>query len=139
LNSAISEHEQQSKQLLPAQVPPKALATIWDENMDFLLEKYVLSNEYFTFIWGVVNLYPSPATQEIKVIDPFLLTVQYATRFIVEILVHSRDKPMFQVWISHLKKMFDKSATVNYAPRLINVFRRLVSGSWILLAKTLEF
>ena len=61
LNDSVKEHEQSKPVPSIAEIPPKILSAIWEENTDFLLEKFVLSTEYFSFVWDITNLYSKPS------------------------------------------------------------------------------
>jgi ubiquitin C-terminal hydrolase len=38
-------------------VPDDILKDIWDENRQFILEKYIFDPTYFSFIWNLINIY----------------------------------------------------------------------------------
>eukprot|EP01119_Soliformovum_irregulare_P021052 TRINITY_DN6926_c0_g2_i1.p1 TRINITY_DN6926_c0_g2~~TRINITY_DN6926_c0_g2_i1.p1 ORF type:complete len:2370 (+),score=711.86 TRINITY_DN6926_c0_g2_i1:42-7151(+) len=99
--------ESENLQLEKSPMNLEMLNSIWEDNTEFLLEKYVFDVDYFTFIWGIVNLYSNPS--KVEDFDPFMRTIQFSTRFLVNIYSHSREKPMFFVWVQHLQNLYKKS------------------------------
>eukprot|EP01118_Nematostelium_gracile_P001858 TRINITY_DN11925_c0_g1_i1.p1 TRINITY_DN11925_c0_g1~~TRINITY_DN11925_c0_g1_i1.p1 ORF type:complete len:471 (+),score=137.56 TRINITY_DN11925_c0_g1_i1:68-1414(+) len=109
LTSAIKERdlekekEAHQKKLAEnsALIPKKILDGIWEENTDFLLGKYVFNNDYFIFIWGILNLEAEN--------ESILEIIRFGTRFMIQVFARSRDKPMFAVWVAHFQKVFSNS------------------------------
>lgn len=109
MSSAIKERDlekekeahQKKQNENSALVPQKILQNIWEENTDFLLGKYVFNNDYFIFIWGILNLEAED--------ESILEIVRFGTRFMIQVFARSRDKPMFAVWVAHFQKVFSGS------------------------------
>eukprot|EP01117_Protostelium_nocturnum_P009607 TRINITY_DN3429_c0_g1_i1.p1 TRINITY_DN3429_c0_g1~~TRINITY_DN3429_c0_g1_i1.p1 ORF type:complete len:2268 (-),score=754.02 TRINITY_DN3429_c0_g1_i1:12-6815(-) len=117
LTNALKERENHN---LPAQrsirkecpVPSTILTDIWDENTEFLMERSVLSQDFFSFVWNFVNLFTHKTEQDLLRVrndSSFLHTVKFATIFLFQVYSHARDKPMFDGWVNHLRGIFGTS------------------------------
>lgn len=95
-----------NKPRLPKRVPiPMHLKEqIWEDNFQFLQDKLVFDPSYFNFMWQFC--YNIPRT--IKA-DMLFHTIKLATSFLLETLVHSRDKLNVKGWVELLVHGFDRS------------------------------
>jgi len=112
-------------------IPEPIVNDIWEENRVFLFEKYVHDEDYLNFIWEVANLYRTPEAplqsadddsllkkENQKLLkkgkfDPNLTTIKYSTRFMMDIGSRAKtDSPMFDIWISHLKRLYSHNKPV---------------------------
>lgn len=57
-NEKLENNLEKSRKFL-SPVPNKILDIIWEENREFLRDKLIFNNDYFSFIWKVGTLYSS--------------------------------------------------------------------------------
>ncbi len=85
----------------------------------FLVEKYVHDEDYLNFIWDITNLYSKTKQDDNNgcnenELGPNMQTVQFATRFIMDIGSRTRtDSPMFDVWVNHIRRLYTNNLPVN--------------------------
>lgn len=97
-NSAIS-YDKISKDLIE---------WIWNDNISFIRDKLIFDHPYFDFIWRVCaqvpqsygNLFSNKVT---------LISTKLATLFLLETLIHAKEKPTIANWIELLTKQFNNS------------------------------
>ena len=82
-------------------VPLSIRQQIAQENQQFLLLKGVFSQDFYFFVWELLHLYTNNAYAT-RDFDPHVASIQFAVRFFVDVLCHSKDKPMFTVWVRHI-------------------------------------
>ena len=91
---------------LPRQlsIPQELQEQIWDDNYQFLQDKLVFDPTYFNFIYYFCHNVP----RSIKS-DVLFHTVKLATSFVLETLVHSREKVQMKGWVELLIHGLDSS------------------------------
>lgn len=117
-------------------VPERILRSIWEENSKFLHEQHIFSSEYISFMWTISSMHRQPASQntpsDLNLItpssllsepDPFLSTIQLATKYLIFIYAHSKEKPLFYLWMAHLKNFYSKSIPVSQEKKKGNFFK----------------
>ncbi|EDO36756.1 predicted protein, partial [Nematostella vectensis] len=83
---------------------------IWRDNIQFLHDKHIFDTTYFNFMWFLCSSIPPTleSTQEV-----FLSNMQLGTSFLLETLVHSKEKLLLKNWsdllIHHLEQTSDTS------------------------------
>lgn len=82
------------------------LQSIWQDNVNFLRDKSIFEPNYFTFMWQVCGF----ISQSLPNVDNILLlNTQLATSFVLETLIHSREKPMIGNWVDLLTKLYSSN------------------------------
>nr|KAG5696977.1 hypothetical protein BaRGS_008439 [Batillaria attramentaria] len=87
---------------------------IWQDNMQFLQDKNLFEHSYFAyvhlpcfrFMWQVCGYIPTQLPKD----DPStvaLKAAQLSTSFVLETLIHSKEKPTMLQWIELLTKQFN--------------------------------
>jgi len=79
---------------------------IWEDNIQFLQDKNIFEHTYFGFMWQVCGYIPQTLNNVNKVV---LLNAQLATSFVLETLIHSKEKPTIANWIELLTKQFNSN------------------------------
>ncbi|KAL8583540.1 hypothetical protein ACOMHN_054856 [Nucella lapillus] len=92
---------------------PELAAHIWEDNMQYLKDKNIFEHSYFNFIWQVCgylpNTMPRPLNDTTAVPNDVLLkATQLTASFVLETLIHSKEKPTMLQWIETLTKHFNK-------------------------------
>jgi len=124
---------------LTAKVPvnPELLRAVWDDNRAFILDRYIFNDDYFEFIWSLVNFYNvnavtgtsaetclsrslslflSHTTTCVDEADPMRSsTFELATRFFTEVFVRFRDNFMFFAWVRRMHQLFRSNVQVHCA------------------------
>lgn len=79
---------------------------IWQDNMHFLQDKSVFEHTYFNFMWQICGYIPQTLSgyQEVT-----LLSAKLGTSFVLETLIHAKEKPTIAQWIELLTKQFNAS------------------------------
>ncbi|KAL6065920.1 USP domain-containing protein [Balamuthia mandrillaris] len=119
--------EEQKKKFLSGEsnciIPDSIMNAIWEENRQFLMEKYVHDEDYLNFIWDFTNLYASRiAKKSKKDYDPNLKTIQFVTRFMIEIGSRTKhDSESFDSWVYHIKRLY--SANLDVCPLSLSLSR----------------
>ncbi|KAI1295519.1 Ubiquitin carboxyl-terminal hydrolase 34 [Halotydeus destructor] len=86
---------------------PVELSTwIWNDNMQFARDKTVFDHAYFDFMWQICGVIPQSLQNNQKI---QLMSTQLATFFVLETLIHSKEKPTIANWIELLTKQFNAS------------------------------
>lgn len=87
---------------------PELAEWIWEDNISFLKDKSLFDHTYFDFMWqicsNVTQTLPAPVSSKIT-----LLSARLATSFVLETLIHSKEKPTIANWIELLTKQFNSS------------------------------
>ncbi|RWS31314.1 hypothetical protein B4U80_00975 [Leptotrombidium deliense] len=78
---------------------------IWEDNMQFLRDKSIFEHNYFDFVWQVCSQVPLTSSNKIVV-----LSTQLSVSFVLETLIHSKEKPTIANWIELLTKQFNASS-----------------------------
>jgi hypothetical protein len=77
---------------------------ILNDNYQFNRDKSLFEHSYFHFMWQVCAYIPQTTTCSLPV---HLHSTQLATAFVVETLIHSKEKPTIANWIELLTKQFN--------------------------------
>lgn len=90
---------------------------IWDDNISFLRDQFIFEHSYFDFIWKVCAQVPQTlsTTFSVKATE---IAAELATLFLLETLIHAKEKPTIANWIELLTKQFNNS--LNACEWLIN-------------------
>ncbi|ELR15597.1 ubiquitin domain containing protein [Acanthamoeba castellanii str. Neff] len=98
------EQQKRFRQGLSSSVIPEEIMNyVWEENRVFLTEKYAHDDDFLKFVWDVTHLYNGTENKG----EPTMATVQFTTRFMIEIGSRTRtDTHMFDVWVQHLKRLY---------------------------------
>ncbi|GAM23819.1 hypothetical protein SAMD00019534_069940 [Acytostelium subglobosum LB1] len=127
-------------------IPKEVLETVWNENRSFLLEKYLFDVDFTTFIWDIVNLNHNPTfdsllptkSTTVQSADQILAlqsSIKLATRYIVDIYSHAKERPLLDVWAYHLKRLMRDSVQgaewfIRYLVENRNIMRGLIMGCY---------
>ncbi|PRP87509.1 ubiquitin domain-containing protein [Planoprotostelium fungivorum] len=132
LSAALKDHnaklsmsqKEETKEEMETERKNQVMEIIHKDNALFLLEKSVICRDYFSFIWSIVNIcthkmddgqciisHPlmSSDMNNLPPNDPFLQATQFGTLFLFQVYAHARDKPMFDVWVKQLTKVYQSS------------------------------
>lgn len=85
-------------------IPETLQEQIWDDNYQFLQDKLVFEPAYFNFVWQFCYNIPRTIKN-----DVLFHTVKLAASFLLETLVHSREKVQIKGWVDLLVHGFDRS------------------------------
>ncbi|RWS07088.1 hypothetical protein B4U79_12772 [Dinothrombium tinctorium] len=89
----------------PFELSSELAEWIWEDNMQFLRDKSIFEHNYFDFIWQVCSQVALTSSTKIVV-----LSTQLSVSFVLETLIHSKEKPTIANWIELLTKQFNASA-----------------------------
>ena len=81
---------------------------IWDDNISFLRDQFIFEHNYFDFIWQVCAQVPQTLTSNFST-QSTLIAARLATYFVLETLIHAKEKPTIAQWIELLTKQFNNS------------------------------
>eukprot|EP01090_Pellita_catalonica_P009700 TRINITY_DN2082_c1_g1_i1.p1 TRINITY_DN2082_c1_g1~~TRINITY_DN2082_c1_g1_i1.p1 ORF type:complete len:946 (-),score=239.67 TRINITY_DN2082_c1_g1_i1:53-2668(-) len=114
-------------------VPEDIVNSIWGENREFLLQKYIHGTDFFRFIWDICNLYSNTTTtvqqqkeskasrkgkksrkkpkKSIQTDDKVakslsMLSTKFATEFMLDIGSRSKEDPLYDIWMYHLQRLY---------------------------------
>ncbi|XP_076442216.1 ubiquitin carboxyl-terminal hydrolase 34-like isoform X2 [Babylonia areolata] len=94
------------------ELSPELAAHIWEDNMQYLKDRNIFEHSYFNFIWQVCGYLPNtmPKAPNDTAIpnDVLLKATQLTASFVLETLIHSKEKPTMVQWIETLTKHFNK-------------------------------
>jgi ubiquitin carboxyl-terminal hydrolase 34 len=81
---------------------------ICEDNIAFLRDKSIFEHTYFDFMWQICGYIPQtlPTNSSSKIT---LLSARLATSFVLETLIHAKEKPTIANWIELLTKQFNSS------------------------------
>ncbi|GFW68785.1 ubiquitin carboxyl-terminal hydrolase 34 [Trichonephila clavipes] len=79
---------------------------IWQDNMQFLQDKSLFEHTYFDFMWQICSYIPQTLSAHNDII---LLSAKLGTSFVLETLIHAKEKPTIAQWIELLTKQFNAS------------------------------
>ena len=98
------EHEEQ---------PPKRVKLseelqqwIWEDNVQFLRDKLIFDTTYFNFMWQFCSSVPKTIEDGSDHLNYF--SIKVAVSFLLETLVHSREKPYMKRWMELIMRGFEK-------------------------------
>ena len=127
-NPSQASGQNPPQQLLSSRVkpelPPELSNWIWEDNTQFLKDKMIFDHTYFDFMWQICSNIPQSLQQQsgpssvvsaqpvISINNPnhhsvSLDTTKLATCFVLETLIHSKEKPTLSNWIELLTKQFN--------------------------------
>jgi len=93
-------------------VPPKIFTQIWEQNITYWRDKAVFDDEYFQFLWDVVNSLQPEENKELVKPDPtdfgYLLT-KLSTKFVFQTLARAKNKSTISQWMDLLKRLYTVS------------------------------
>eukprot|EP00794_Sanderia_malayensis_P020521 gene20521-22540_t len=78
---------------------------IWHDNVQFLRDKLVFDVSYFNFMWQFCNVLPSSIDNSLSV---GYFSIKLGASFLLETLVHSREKPHMKGWMEFLLNGLDR-------------------------------
>ena len=102
-----SDMDKEPQQTQNIKIPNDLQAAIWEDNYQFLQDKLVFDASYFNFIWQFCNTIPKTIST-----DMTFYSTKLATSFLLETLVHSREKPHMKGWVELLMYGFEHSQSV---------------------------
>uniref|UniRef100_T1IPZ0 ubiquitinyl hydrolase 1 n=1 Tax=Strigamia maritima TaxID=126957 RepID=T1IPZ0_STRMM len=79
---------------------------IWQDNMQFLQDKNIFEHTYFNFMWQICGYIPQTMAQPK---DVTLMSSKLSTSFVLETLIHAKEKPTMVQWIELLTKQCNSS------------------------------
>ncbi|KAL5008333.1 hypothetical protein ScPMuIL_013914 [Solemya velum] len=109
------DKEEISKTVEPTEIPEKRFnfelskelqEWIWQDNMQFLQDKNIIEHTYFGFMWQICGYIPTTLSRDSASLVP-LLVAQLSTSFVLETLIHAKEKPTMLQWIEFLTKQFN--------------------------------
>lgn len=112
-------------------VPQAIFNAVWKDNMQFLEDKNIFDQQYFSFLWNVLSSYTFDPVNELGVVaegDTAALCVDIGTKFVVETLSHAENKSKFTDWTNLLVTMYQ-----NHAPCSARLLRTLCEDdTWMM-------
>lgn len=81
---------------------------IWEDNISFLRDQFIFDHHYFDFIWQVCSQVPQTLPNSLAP-KTTLISTRLATLFVLETLIHAKEKPTLAQWIELLTKQFNNS------------------------------
>ncbi|XP_078001097.1 ubiquitin carboxyl-terminal hydrolase 34-like isoform X2 [Glandiceps talaboti] len=77
---------------------------IWKDNMQFQQDKNIFDHAYVNFMWYMCSYIPStlPEPKQVQ-----LMAAQLSTTFVLETLIHAKEKPTMLQWIELMTKHFN--------------------------------
>ncbi|XP_048258866.1 ubiquitin carboxyl-terminal hydrolase 34-like isoform X4 [Haliotis rufescens] len=79
---------------------------IWQDNTQFLQDKNLFEHTYFGFMWQICGYITTTLPKDDNSIVP-LKAAQLSTSFVLETLIHAKEKPTMLQWIELLTKQFN--------------------------------
>ncbi|XP_074662968.1 ubiquitin carboxyl-terminal hydrolase 34-like [Tubulanus polymorphus] len=79
---------------------------IWQDNMQFLQDKNIFEHTYFGFMWQMCGYIPTTLPRDDGHQVP-LLAAKLSASFVLETLIHAKEKPTMLQWIELLTKQFN--------------------------------
>ncbi|KAL1414805.1 hypothetical protein MTO96_007264 [Rhipicephalus appendiculatus] len=87
-------------------LPSELAEWIWQDNMQFLQDKSIFDHTYFNFLYQMCGSIPQTLSCGE---EATLLAAQLGTSFVLETLIHAKEKPTMAQWIELLTKQFNAS------------------------------
>lgn len=94
--------DKEPRQTQKVSLPKDLRDLIWEDNYQFLQDKLVFEPAYFNFIWQFCSAVPKSIGTEVT-----FNSTKLATSFLLETLVHSREKPHMKGWVELLMYGFE--------------------------------
>lgn len=104
--SKLVQIKQQQQVETVYEIPKELNDWIWQDNIQFIKDKYIFEHTYFNFMWQVCAYIPQTMNNSQNIMLP---CTQLATAFVIETLIHSKEKPTIANWIELLTKHFNAS------------------------------
>ncbi|CAH3140586.1 unnamed protein product [Pocillopora meandrina] len=82
---------------------------IWHDNIQFLHDKHVFDTTYFNFMWLICSSI-APSVPDSK--ELMLSNVKLGTSFLLETLVHAKEKLLIKNWADLLLSQYEQSSDV---------------------------
>ncbi|KAL9953976.1 hypothetical protein ACROYT_G041461 [Oculina patagonica] len=82
---------------------------IWHDNIQFLHDKHVFDTTYFNFMWLICSNIPPSVPDSNEVV---LSNVKLGTSFLLETLVHAKEKVLIKNWADLLLTQYAQSSVV---------------------------
>ncbi|XP_070576482.1 ubiquitin carboxyl-terminal hydrolase 34-like isoform X2 [Ptychodera flava] len=80
---------------------------IWKDNMQFQQDKNIFDHAYVNFMWSMCSFIPTTLPEPNLV---QLMAAQLNTTFVLETLIHAKEKPTMLQWIELMTKHFNTCA-----------------------------
>ncbi|XP_038075535.1 ubiquitin carboxyl-terminal hydrolase 34-like isoform X2 [Patiria miniata] len=96
--------DQQEPASQPTIMLPKEIAEwIWQDNKNYLRDRSIFDHSYMNFMWQVCSYLPStlPDPSHVQ-----LMASKLTTTFVLETLLHAREKPTMLQWMELMTKQF---------------------------------
>ncbi|XP_077867964.1 ubiquitin carboxyl-terminal hydrolase 34-like [Saccoglossus kowalevskii] len=77
---------------------------IWKDNMQFQQDKNIFDHAYVNLMWSMCSFIPT-TLPEPKIVQ--LMAAQLSTTFVLETLIHAKEKPTMLQWIELMTKHFN--------------------------------
>lgn len=90
------------------EISKSLLDWIWEDNISFLRDQFIFDHHYFDFIWQVCSQVPQTLPSSLAP-KSTLISARLATLFVLETLIHAKEKPTLAQWIELLTKQFNNS------------------------------
>ncbi|KAL3205409.1 hypothetical protein MRX96_011301 [Rhipicephalus microplus] len=87
-------------------LPSELAEWIWQDNMQFLQDKSIFDHTYFNFLYQMCGSIPQTLSCGE---EATLLAARLGTSFVLETLIHAKEKPTMAQWIELLTKQFNAS------------------------------
>ncbi|XP_071963584.1 ubiquitin carboxyl-terminal hydrolase 34-like isoform X2 [Antedon mediterranea] len=85
------------------QMSKELAQSIWQDNMQFLRDRFIFDRQYMDFMWKVCH--PLPATlPQPQSFQP--MSSKLTTCFVLETLIHAKEKPIMVQWMELMTKQF---------------------------------
>ncbi|XP_033107296.1 ubiquitin carboxyl-terminal hydrolase 34-like [Anneissia japonica] len=81
--------------------------SIWQDNMQFLRDRFIFDRQYMDFMWKVCHPLPSTLPQP-QSFQP--MSSKLTTCFVLETLIHAKEKPIMVQWMELMTKQFHTCA-----------------------------
>ncbi|CAL1294964.1 unnamed protein product [Larinioides sclopetarius] len=101
--NSLENNEDHTPQI---ELSPELAEWIWQDNMQFLQDKSLFEHTYFDFMWQICSYIPQTLSGHNDII---LLSAKLGTSFVLETLIHAKEKPTIAQWIELLTKQFNAS------------------------------
>ncbi|XP_077522253.1 ubiquitinyl hydrolase 1 puf isoform X2 [Amblyomma americanum] len=101
-----AETSQEAKPETTLRLPSELAEWIWQDNMQFLQDKSIFDHTYFNFLYQMCGSIPQTLSCGE---EATLLAAQLGTSFVLETLIHAKEKPTMAQWIELLTKQFNAS------------------------------
>ena len=94
-----------SCQSVVATLPPELSTWIWEDNTQFMRDRSIFEHSYFNFMYQVCSSVPTTLQNPSPEVG--LLTTKLGTTFLLETLIHAKEKQTIAQWIELMNKKFN--------------------------------